>query len=832
MKKRLTLFMLAFVALSVFATHQSRRSAENSFEITFQITGTKSESGTTITTIGDIIASEADVCIDGGTDAPGYLTLEYGTSGGTFKVQDGDIYQYGEEVTCVEGIRMTFGQMLPEGQERTGQYADFAEARASSNVDDFVAYTGGNGANPKDKNGEMYTIKTGNVPINGTFYTFEPEYDGALTIGIVLNKGKAFYVLDDGEPVPEFRAVYISPEYGQKYYGIVALNVKGGHKYHVFATGSKLGYYGFSYQPGKTTDIVGPEGTRELLLSSIKYSLPEEDILYDGEAHGAIVEDVVGRGILHIIYKDGEGNESETTPVDTGTYTVSFDFEEGELFSAARFEDLGTFSIYALAEQDWTALVATYASMGQGQGWKHVWDFSGGIITAKNLYGVTFEKGRVTAINLCNNGLTGNFPLALLTMTNLRALDVSNNELSGDIGMLMAAFKQQNPTAAAAVRVLDISGNQLTGNIGLFANCFTNLQSLDASYNCLEEVYPMIPATVAELNISHQTISRVVDLHLSELSTEVIAAKTPSILLYDHANQTYTTNINLLCTTSDNSWGLTLSYQNGQLSIPYVSEQNTYYGKSGDILNVTVINNNGTREGSSFRIKLSYDEGDGNFDGQVNVLDLQTDINYIIEKYKNRPYNFTASNLWKDELINIQDIICLVNLMMEAEPAEEQTANARERASKWCDASVYVENGQLILNTTQPVAALDITLRGANAVSVAKNLERMGIIFNKRVSHDGIRIIAYSTNGICIPAGITTLGNLKATAASVRSAMLSNSDANGISVSVESNTTDINTIANGKRTTNDTVYDLQGRQVESSKQPHGLYIKNGKKIFK
>lgn len=483
-------------------------------------------------------------------------------------------------------------------------------------------------------------------------------------------------------------------------------------------------------------------------------------------------------------------------------------------------------------EEEWQILAAFYQSANQSDGWVQKWDFTPSIHSVKTLPGVTASNGHVIGVNLSNNGLTGTFPLALLALPQLESLNLSGNQLTGDLGMTLAAYAKANPTMPITLKTVNISDNQFTGNIGLFAACCPSLQSLDASSNCLEDVYPLISTNVTSLNLGQQTIGRIVDLHLAHLTVDDIATKVPSILLYDHANQTFTPNINLLCTTQDNSWGMIMSYQNGKLTVPYVSEQNTYYGENGETLNVAVVNNNGTREGSTFRITFSFDEGDGNFDGKVNVLDLQTDILYIMENYLSRPFNFTAANLWKDETINVQDIISLVNLLMDMETGEE-TASARRSGSENNDAGdavVYMKGGQLMLNTERPVAAFDIVVAGTSETQLSNlcsQLKRTGMTVSTKATPKGVRIIGYSLSGSCIPAGTTAIGMLGENA-SVSSAMLSDSDANAINVRIGGEATGVNDVQCS--TLNVQRYDLQGRKLSTPKK--GLYISNGHKIIK
>ena len=422
----------------------------------------------------------------------------------------------------------------------------------------------------------------------------------------------------------------------------------------------------------------------------------------------------------------------------------------------------GYFTDSRIELSDWQILKQVYNELN-GDKWAHHWHFSDEPTSVKDYPGVRMEKCRVVEIDLSNNNIEGSFPCRLLTLPYLKKLNISGNSFYGDIGTTISLFVQQNPSLSDKIQELNISNNKFTGNIGLFASYFTQLETLDASNNCLEDVHPIIPSTVTTLDISKQTISRVVPLHLANLSMDSIIKKVPSILLYDHANQTFTPNINLLCTTHDDSWSMTMAYQDGAFSIPFVSEQNTYYGESSDTLNVTVINSDGSREGSTFRISLSFDEGDGNFDGQVNVLDLQTTLNYMFEEYTNKPYNFTASNLWKDEVINVQDAVCLVNMLLDTDVSSARriyTTRRNAKPSSESPAAINIENGFLKIISSVPVSAFDITISTDQKAEILSTLNDMGFTCTSRQNGNIVHLIGYSVSGAEIPKGETTLCKL------------------------------------------------------------------------
>ena len=524
-------------------------------------------------------------------------------------------------------------------------------------------------------------------------------------------------------------------------------------------------------------------------------NLPDEDITYDEQSHRASVTKSEGVGEATITYlKQGDSESTTTQPTEPGDYAIYLGFADGSLYYGRPATQVGSFSIYQFNAEEWAILQTVLPQLTE-MGWSHSWDASQGMKSVSSIQGLNIEKGHVTGFDLANQNLSGTFPFAILALPQLQSINLANNKLSGDIGTATYAFAQQHPEQMANIKSLNISGNQLTGNVSLFANSFPALTSLNASENCLEDVYPTISPSVTELDLSKQTIARIVPLHLANLSVDDIATKVPSILLYDHANQTWETDINLQCTTDDNSWGMTMAYQNGQLSIPYVSEQNTYYGESGDTLNVAVINNNGTREGSTFRIKLSFDEGDGNFDGQVNVLDLQTTINYMFEEYTNKPYNFTAANLWKDEVINVQDAVSLVNILLEGNSASapSRAYNHAQRVTSITsgdDVTVFVADGKLVINAAVPVSSFDIVVSTGSKFSMNEPITSAGFTCTVKNTNNEVHLVGYSLSGATLPAGENVLGTLNEGV--VTYSMLADAEANEITTTFGATPTGIN----------------------------------------
>lgn len=172
-----------------------------------------------------------------------------------FQVQEGDVYTYGQQITSVDDIVMTFGAATTE--EHTGQYADFFAGVADENIEGYVAMTTGNNANPKDASNKSWA--DGRIMTNGTFYNFVPAVDGALYVAVKMNANKTHYVTEDGAQLLTTQTVADEIIYGE-----IAFNVTAGKQYQVFSSGSKMGFFGFRFLAGENVEPLIPTGIMNL----------------------------------------------------------------------------------------------------------------------------------------------------------------------------------------------------------------------------------------------------------------------------------------------------------------------------------------------------------------------------------------------------------------------------------------------------------------------------------------------------------------------------------------------------------------------------------------
>ena len=115
--------------------------------------------------------------------------------------------------------------------------ANFNSPKKDNHVEGFEAFTEGNGTNG-DKAG-------------GTFYTITPKVNATITVAVVLNANKSFYILEDGTALANYNGITVS----SKYQGTYEFDATANKAYKFYCAGSKLGFYGF-----KMTNITAPSG--------------------------------------------------------------------------------------------------------------------------------------------------------------------------------------------------------------------------------------------------------------------------------------------------------------------------------------------------------------------------------------------------------------------------------------------------------------------------------------------------------------------------------------------------------------------------------------------
>ena len=344
---------------------------------------------------------------------------------------------------------------------------------------------------------------------------------------------------------------------------------------------------------------------------------------------------------------------------------------------------------------------------------------------------------------------------------------------------------------------------------------------------------PTLPASIKQLNISNQAIDKTITVDGSHFNINAIIPQLPTILAYDHEKQGYNTSeISFLITQSDADywfakWGMKVLYKDGKLSVLSVTTPWEYRGESGDTLNaVKLINAWGIYgwgiDGSYLKLKYIFEQGDVNFVPGIDASDVQATILYVFGG--NQQFNFTAADTYKDGIINVQDVVCTVNIILEkaasaarnyyASRSYDAVAENQQDAEFAAQAGIYLHDGKIFLNTEVPVAAISIAASG----HINWNLKQLGM----EQATEGSSLVAYSLSGNTLPIGETLIGTYEGDA-TIIGISLADEEAKSISSGTHNGTvTRINGISESNDAAEMGIFNTQG--IRTQKMQKGINI--------
>lgn len=224
---------------------------------------------------------------------------------------------------------------------------------------------------------------------------------------------------------------------------------------------------------------------------------------------------------------------------------------------------------------------------------------------------------------------------------------------------------------------------------------------------------------------------------------------------------------------------------------------------------------------------LTSMRGDANGDGLVNVIDVQTTVNYAGGKQP-RPFIFEAADMNSDQLIDILDVIGIIRGVLN--PSLLATSLTESQA-------VYsIEDGMLYVDAPVALAGIQLQLMTPvdNQLSVAGNLEGFEQSSAWFTDTD-YQLMVYNMNGKTLSAGknaVMHIGN-----AEIVTLRLADAAGNLVKVvKADGNTTGIDRM--GKDVMQgDGIFNVKGQKVAAKvtdleKLPKGVYIINGEKVMK
>lgn len=376
---------------------------------------------------------------------------------------------------------------------------------------------------------------------------------------------------------------------------------------------------------------------------------------------------------------------------------------------------------------------------------------------------ITTDEQHVLTVNIDSLGYT-TFPYELLTLPNLTDISAKGNFISN--------FSSSN-TYTASVQ-LCLQNQYIETDIAFDA------KELSENYP-----YKMHSTLKKELPLILQ--NRILSYGASEACLDEWKGYTLTFFKKNEDGER--TNI------------LALNVDRNEMVLKVIASDNIFEFESGETLYIT--NNgisDGVNAGSHCSCIVTFESGDANFDGLINIQDLQSVINYMVGD-SNTIFCKNAGDAYHDGTINVQDIVCLVNTLLDAgyysAPREMRAQRVGTNGSE-----IIVRGNDLVLVNNTDIAALDIKLTDDCQVEWCLPL---GMI----VAEEGNHIIAYSLNGDVIASGETVIAHVNGWA-ELDYANLCTKDAALVPCALRGITTSIKGIDNEKNS--ESIYSVDGRK--------------------
>ena len=371
------------------------------------------------------------------------------------------------------------------------------------------------------------------------------------------------------------------------------------------------------------------------------------------------------------------------------------------------------------------------------------WNFANNGRYESDFPGVTFLNHRVIEINLANRGLTGTLSTSWMpSLPELTLLNLSRNNIYGDITPLVAKMPK--------LKTLNVSYNRITQVSGLLPATLT-------TFNAAGQMRMANPAVTPS---SENFINELVSGSFTPTTAPVgqaVSLALPSLFYYDadKNDNSLRADIQVVDVNKLETVYGTYSYNGANSGWKFTPQQQTNISLE-DKKFVALVTRGKWQQWSACPAQLSVLLGDANIDGTVDVLDVQHTLNYILATAQ--PFNYWAANTYTDQIINVQDIVCTVNIMLGLPNNVRQGSLARSITYKGNPESsetqcwVYEENSRIAIAPTTDVAAVDIEIEGActDEVSLLLNHKQFQMIGQNTAT--GSRYVIFSPTGNTIPA--------------------------------------------------------------------------------
>ena len=419
------------------------------------------------------------------------------------------------------------------------------------------------------------------------------------------------------------------------------------------------------------------------------------------------------------------------------------------------------------------------------------WNFDREGAYESDFPGVTFVNHRVTEIDLENRGCSGTLSADWMPeLTELTHLNLSRNNITGDVAPLVAHMPQ--------LRSLDLSYNRVTMVSGALPPTVetVDLKSQNRLWDngntgAAEEFTPEVTASAA--------------MPLKVTVDDKVALTLPSLFDYNFKANDSSLRADVLvadCQEPATIYG-TYGYSDEEQGWQFTPWQNGTITLADDT-RVALVATGEWQQGSAMPAVVAVTPGDANIDGKTNILDVQHTLNHILATAQ--PFNFWAADTYADKTINVQDVVSTINIFIEQpneasqmppthDTVDDNPTPGTHHSSSEAQCWLCEQGERITVTATVDVAALDVEISGVSTDEVSLLLSHDDFQMVGRNTAAGARFVVFSPTGAAIAAGKSTALFAMSRRGSVAAVSCADSEARAVTSDVTVDTAISETVA-------------------------------------
>ncbi len=152
---------------------------------------------------------------------------------------------------------------------------------------------------------------------------------------------------------------------------------------------------------------------------------------------------------------------------------------------------------------------------------------------------------------------------------------------------------------------------------------------------------------------------------------------------------------------------------------------------------------------------LQAAEGDANGDGEVNVLDITTTVNYILN-LSPLPFLFSAADMNHDKVINVLDLPGIINIILGKKKLTDEKSISNLKPTH-----IWLDNDGIRIRTEGNVTAIQFEIKGQNLHELSLSQIPEGFEVATSITRGKLIGIIYSPENLTLPKGMMNLAGFE-----------------------------------------------------------------------